>query len=145
MQKLDKDGALDGELCEVSVPWWLADAVWNGNGYHLALFYSGDAQGMRLSMVSTNDAGQPAGHPDWSSSPGLLSDVHLVASGRKILAYYRSFDRLAVTDVTNIGQWGGNARTAKDLGKLANDAAIAIDAKGQPARITVQSSARAAR
>jgi hypothetical protein len=86
---------------------------------------------MRLSMVSTDENGSPQQHPDWASPPGALSDVHLVAAGDKLLAYYRNADRLTVTDVTKIGQWGGTPKAGRDLGALATGAAIAINAKGQ--------------
>lgn len=138
MQKLDKDGALDGKLAEVRVPWWIGDAAWNGKGYHLALYYAASMDGARLSMVSLTEAGVPEQHPDWASAPGQLSDVHLVADGKRILAYYRGGrigDRLHLTDVTTIGQWGGNTQAAKDLGALAATQAIAIDAKGKPLRV----------
>ncbi len=135
MVKLDKDGKPDGDLKEVHVPWWLGDAAWNGKGYHLALYYAGGG-GTRLSMVSLSEAGVPEQHPDWASAPGQLSDMNLVASGGKIFAYYRGgVDRLHVTDVTAIGQWGGKTQAAKDLGALAADQAIAINAKGQPMRV----------
>lgn len=137
MLLLDKDGKPDGAAKEVAVPWWLADAQWNGAGYHLALYYAGEMRGSRLSMVSLTEAGVPQQHPDWASQPGQLSDLHLVADGKKILAYYRGGvgDKLYVTDVTTIGQWGGNAQAAKDLGALDATASIAIDEKGQPVRV----------
>jgi len=137
MVKLDKAGKPDGEPKEIAVPWWLGDAAWNGKGYHLALYYAGEQQGARLSMVSITEAGSPEQHPDWASAPGQLSDMNLVADGNKILAYYRGGvgDRMHVTDVTTIGQWGGNAKAGKDLGALAADTAIAINAKGQPVRV----------
>lgn len=146
MQKLDKEGALDGDLKEVQVPWWLGDAAWNGKGYHLALYYAGEMQGARLSMVSTDDAGSPQQHPDWASPPGQLSDMHLVADGDKIYAYYRggAGDHMVVTDVTKIGQWGNQAQAGKDLGALAAGSAIAINAKGQPVRVKAAPAAKAA-
>jgi hypothetical protein len=137
MVKLDKDGKVDGELKEIQVPWWIGDAAWNGKGYHLALYYAGDMQGARLSMVSLTEAGVPEQHPDWASSPGMLSDMNLVATGGKIYAYYRGGvgDRLMMTDVTTIGQWGGKTQGAKDLGALDAKSAIAINSKGQPVRV----------
>ncbi len=137
MQKLDKEGKADGDLKEVQVPWWLGDAAWNGKGYHLALYYAGEMQGARLSMVSTDEAGNPQQHPDWASLPGQLSDMHLVADANKIYAYYRggAGDHMVVTDVTKIGQWGGQPQAAKDLGALPAGSAIAINAKGQPVRV----------
>jgi hypothetical protein len=140
MVKLDKDGKPDGKLVEIQVPWWLGDAAWNGKGYHLALYYAASMDGMRLSMVSINATGVPEQHPDWSSGPGQLSDMNLVADGGKIVAYYRggAGDRLVVTDVTTIGQWGGKSQPARDLGALAANAAIAINAKGQPVRIMAE-------
>ena len=143
MVKLDKDGKPDGELKEIAVPWWLGDAAWNGKGYHLALYYA--ASGTRLSMVSINATGTPEQHPDWSSDPGQLSDMNLVANGGKIFAYYRGGvgDRLFVTDVTTIGQWGGKTQGAKDLGALAADAAIAFNANGQPVRVKAAKAAPA--
>lgn len=137
MLLLDKDGKPDGAAKEVAVPWWLADAQWNAGGYHLALYYAGEMRGSRLSMVSLTEAGVPQQHPDWASQPGQLSDMHLVADGKKILAYYRGGvgDKLYVTDVTTIGQWGANAQPAKDLGALDATASIAINDKGQPVRV----------
>ena len=120
------------------VPWWLAAAAWNGKGYHLALYYAGEGTGARLSMVSLTDAGVPEQHPDWASAPGQLSDMHLVAEGKSIFAYYRGGsggDRLVLTDVTKIGQWGSKTQGAKNLGALAATEAIAINAKGKPVRV----------
>jgi hypothetical protein len=144
MQKLDKDGALDGALKEVQVPWWIGDAAWHGDGYHLALYYAGSMEGARLSMVQLSADGVPKQHPDWASPPGALSDMHLVADGKRVLAYYRGGvgDRLMMTDVTTIGQWGGTTQKAKDLGALDAKSAIAIDGKGQPVRVKATPAAK---
>jgi hypothetical protein len=113
------------------VPWWLAAATWNGNGYHLALFYAGGGTGTTLSMVSLSQDGTPEQHPDWASAPGAISDVHLVNAGRGIRAVYRaSGNRMVETDVTKIGQWGQVSNKAKDLGAIGKQEAIAITAKG---------------
>jgi hypothetical protein len=135
--ELDKDGKADGELREVQIPWALGDMAWNGNGYHLALFYAG-GDGVRLSMVSTTKDGVPQGHPDWASAAGLVSDVHLVADGKRIRAFYRGGmgDRLYETDVTKIGNWGSVATKAKDLGALGGKQLIGITDKGAPTKIT---------
>jgi hypothetical protein len=139
MVKLDKTGALDGEATEVQIPWALGAAVWNGKGYHLALFYTGEMQGARLSMVSTTAAGSPEQHPDWASQPGAIADVHLVSTGNAIRVYYRGTgDRLIESDVTKIGQWGQVATKAKDLGALSAKQAIAITAKGTATKIKAQ-------
>lgn len=137
MTRLDKTGAVIDEPREVRVPWALAAAAWNGNGYHLGLLYTGGGDGVRLSMVSLAQDGTPEQHPDWASAPGLVSDVHLVASGRTLRAYYRGGmgDRLYETDVTKIGQWGRVAQKTKDLGALAASHAIAITAKGTARKI----------
>jgi hypothetical protein len=137
MVELDKTGAVTAEAREVAVPWALAAAAWNGKGYHLGLFYTGGGDGVRLSMVSLTAQGQPEQHPDWASQPGLVSDVHLVASGGHIRAFYRAGvgDRLNETDVTTIGQWGQVRTKAKDLGALGESQAIAITAKGGATKI----------
>ncbi len=134
---LDKDGKADSELREVQIPWALGDIAWNGNGYHLALYYAG-GDGVRLSMVSTTKDGVPQGHPDWASAPGLVSDVHLVADGKRIRAFYRGGmgDRLYETDVTKIGNWGSVANKAKDLGALGGKQVIGIAGNGTPTKIT---------
>lgn len=132
MVELDKAGVA-GEAKEVQIPWSLADAIWNGKGYHLALFYAVGV-GSRLSMVSTTSAGVPEQHPDWASEPGAISDVHLVETDGKIRAIYRNLDRMLATDVTTIGQWGQVRTKAKDLGALGN-AYISIDAKGRPIKV----------
>lgn len=137
MTRLDKTGAVIDEPREVRVPWALAAAAWNGNGYHLGLLYTGGGDGVRLSMVSLSKDGTPEQHPDWASSPGLVSDVHLVASGGKLRAYYRGGmgDRLHETDVTKIGQWGRVVQKTKDHGALGRSHAIAITAKGMATKI----------
>ena len=137
MALLDKTGAVTEEPREIQVPWALAAAAWNGKGYHLALFYTGGGDGVRLSMVSLSEAGAPQQHPDWASAPGLVSDVHLVASGGAIRAFYRGGmgDRLLETDVTKIGQWGQVKTKAKDHGALARTQAIALTAKGAATKV----------
>lgn len=132
MVELDKAGVAS-EAKEVQIPWALADAIWNGNGYHLALFYT-VGMGARLSMVSTTPAGVPQQHPDWASEPSAISDVHLVETDGKIRAIYRNVDHMHATDVTTIGQWGQVRVKAMDLGALGN-AFIAINAKGQPVKV----------
>jgi hypothetical protein len=130
MVELDKTGAVTEEAREIQVPWWLAAAAWNGNGYHLALFYTGGT-GTTLSMVSLTKEGTPEQHPDWASQPGTITDVHLVSSGAGIRAVYRGTgNRMYETNVTKIGQWGQVANKAKDLGALGASEAIAITAKG---------------
>jgi len=123
------DGRPAGQAQEVRVPWSLAAAVDNGHGFHLALIYPGDARGMRLSMVSFSPAGQPQQHPDWSSRPGMIDDVHLVRNGGTIKVFYRGGDggdRLLERDVTRIGSWGHNPPAARDHGRLRQSQAILI-------------------
>lgn len=133
MVDLDRDGKA-GEAKEVQIPWALADAIWNGTGYHLALFYSGEQRGARISMVSTTASGVPQGHPDWATEPSAISDVHLVENDGKILAIYRNLDHANATDVTKIGQWGQVTAKTKDLGVLGNTY-IAINGKGQLVKV----------
>ena len=136
---LELDGAgKPGTPKEVPVPWALADAVWNGSGYHLALIYAGGGDGIRLSMVAATKEGQPQGHPDWASAPGIVMDVHLVKVGDRILAYYRggaAGDRLIETDVTHIGSWGNVSEHSSDRGALAQTTALAVNAKGEAVRL----------
>jgi hypothetical protein len=137
MLELDGDGK-PGTPKEIQVPWALADVVWNGNGYHLALIYAGGGDGMRLSMVSASKEGQPQGHPDWASAPGIVMDVHLVKVGDRILAYYRGGaggDRLIETDVTHIGGWGSVTEHSTDRGALAQTTTLAVNAKGDAVRL----------
>ena len=120
------------------MPWALADVVWNGGGYHLALIYAGGGDGMRLSMVTATKDGQPQGHPDWASAPGIVMDVHLVKVGDRILAYYRGGaggDRLIETDVTKHRQLGQVTRARDDRGALAQTTALAVNAKGEAVRM----------
>ncbi|HEY5926861.1 MAG TPA: hypothetical protein VIV11_34480 [Kofleriaceae bacterium] len=136
MVELDKTGAVTEEAREIQVPWWLAAAAWNGKGYHLGLFYAGEANGTRLSMVSLTKEGSPEQHPDWATQPGMLSEVHLVSAGGSIRAIYRGTgNRMYQTDVTKIGQWGQVSAKTKDLGALGKDQAIAITAKGAVTKI----------
>lgn len=137
--KLDAEGAVGGAATEVPVPWSLGAAAWNGSGYHLALFYPGDQNGMRLSMVSLSTAGQPQQHPDWASAAGFISDVHLVATDGSVTAYYRggkNADRLYEADVTAIRSWGSEPPDATDHGKLSFGKTIAISAKGAVNKVT---------
>jgi hypothetical protein len=139
MVELDEAGKPGGEPREVQIPWALGDAVWNGSGYHLALFYAG-GDGVRLSMVSISKDGTPQQHPDWSSKSGLVSDVHLVAGGNTIRAFYRGGmgDRLLESDVTKIRGWGGEPPKAKDHGSLGAKQTIAVSAKGVPTKLAVK-------
>jgi hypothetical protein len=137
MAKLDADGAPLGAAVEVPVPWSLGAAVWDGTGYHLALFYT-ESTGMRLSMVTLSGDGQPLEHPDWASRAGFISDVHLVAADGKVHAFYRGGsggDRLLESDVTAIGSWGTEPKKAKDRGKLPLSSTIAITATGAPKKV----------
>jgi len=136
MVLLDKTGAVTEEAKEIQVPWWLAAAAWNGNGYHLGLFYAGGGQGTVLSMVSLSKDGAPEQHPDWATQAGMITDLHLVASGKSIRAIYRGAGgRMVETDVTKIGQWGQVTQKSKDLGALAKDQTIAITTKGAVTKI----------
>lgn len=136
---LELDGAgKPGTPREIPVPWALADVVWNGDGFHLALIYAGGGDGMRLSMVATTKDGQPRGHPDWASAAGTVMDVHLVKVGDRILAYYRGGaggDRLIETDVTHIGSWGSVSEHSADRGALARSTTLAVNAKGEAVRL----------
>lgn len=133
---LDGQGEVAQAPKEISVPWALADAIWDGDGYHLALIYAGGGDGMRLSMVHTTKDGAPQGHPDWASAPGIVMDVHLARVGDRVLAFYRGGaggDHLVETDVTQIGQWGRVSAPSKDRGALAGT--FAVNAKGEPVRV----------
>jgi hypothetical protein len=136
MVTLDKTGAVDEEPREVQIPWALAAAAWNGNGYHLGLLYSGGGAGTTLSMVSTTADGSPQQHPDWATQPGTIEEVHLVAAGGTIRAIYRGTGgRMLETNVTKIGQWGQVTNKAKDLGAIGASEAIGITAKGGATKV----------
>lgn len=131
--RLDRAAAPTGPAREVNVPWSLADAIWNGAGFHLALFYPGDGSGMRLSMVSLTADGVPEQHPDWSSAAGYIADVHLVAAGGRILAFYRGGpggDRVLESDVTAIRSWGREPPAARSHGAIGPSAALLIAIDG---------------
>jgi hypothetical protein len=135
---LDGQGEVAQPPKEISVPWALADAIWDGDGYHLALIYAGGGDGMRLSMVHATKDGVPQGHPDWASAPGIVTDVHLARAGDRVRAFYRggaAGDRLIETDVTQIGQWGRVTSPSKDRGALAAAAVLAVNAKGEAIRL----------
>ena len=136
MVDVGKDGTA-GEAKEVPIPWALGDAIWNGNGYHLALLYTGEMRGARISMVSASASGQPSGHPDWATQPSAITDIHLVETDGKIRAIYRggAGDHMYSTDVTAIGQWGQVTAKTSDLGALAANMFIAINGKGQPTKV----------
>jgi hypothetical protein len=138
LAKLDTGGAPTGPAVAIAVPWSLAAAAWNGTGYHLALLYT-EATGMRLSMVSLTAAGAPEQHPDWSSRPGFVADVHLVAADGAIRAIYRggkNGDRIQETDVTAIRQWGGDPGKAKDKGALPWSKVLAVAADGKVTKLS---------
>ncbi len=131
--KIDRDGSTREAAREVPVPWSLAAAAWNGSGYHLALYFPGYGDGMRLSMVSLSADGQPQQHPDWASAAGYVADVHLVARDGHVRAFYRGGsggDRLLESDVTEIRSWGQEPPHARDHGELSSDAAILVSASG---------------
>lgn len=143
LARLDQEGRLEGAIGEVAVPWSVADAIWNGAGYHLALIYPGSMNGMRLSMVSTTAEGQPQQHPDWASAPGLVTDVHLAKSGARILAFYRGGggDRIFESDVTEIRNWGSEPPQARRHGTVGEGEAIVIRRDGDrvtPAAVRIR-------
>jgi len=139
--ELDADGAPNGPAKEVPVPWSLAAAAYNGKGYHLALIYPGDNGGMRLSMVSLSEGGQPQQHPDWASPAGFITDVHLLAEDDKIRAFYRggkAGDRMLESDVTQIRSWGTEPPKAKDHGAISQRHALAVAAGGKPTKVELR-------
>ena len=139
--ELDTDGAPNGPAKEVPVPWSLAAAAYNGKGYHLALIYPGDNGGMRLSMVSLSEGGQPQQHPDWASPAGFITDVHLLVEDDKIRAFYRggkAGDRMLESDVTQIRSWGTEPPKAKDHGAISQRHALAVAAGGKPTKVELR-------
>jgi hypothetical protein len=136
LARLDSAGQPVGTASEVQVPWTLADAIWNGNGYHLALIYPGSQTGMRLSMVSTTAEGSPQQHPDWASAAGMVSDVHLAKSGNRILAFYRGGGggRIFEGDVTQVRSWGSEPPAAQRRGAIDGRELIALRRDGESVR-----------
>ena len=127
MVQLDAEGSVEGMAREVAIPWSLADAIWNGAGYHLALIYPGNGQGMRLSMVSTTPEGSPQQHPDWASAAGMVMDVHLARAGERILAFYADGGAILESDVTQIRGWGSEPPRAQRRGRISGDETIVLD------------------
>jgi hypothetical protein len=142
--RLDGDGDPSGPATEVNVPWSLADAIWNGAGFHLALFYPGDGSGMRLSMVSLSADGSPQQHPDWASAAGYIADVHLVSTGGRIRAFYRggaAGDRVLESDVTAIRSWGNEPPAARAHGSIGSSDVIVLAIDGdqvQPRPVEIE-------
>lgn len=138
LANLRADGTRSGSVTEVPIPWAVGAALYNGRGFHLALFYPGDARGVRLSMVSVTREGRPEQHPDWSSAAGMIRDVHLVRGGERILALYRggAGDRFLESDVTAIRGWGTEPPRARDRGPLAAAEHIAVG-RGEPRTVVV--------
>ena len=89
MVELDGTGK-PGKAKEVQMPWALADVVWNGSGYQLALFYAGDGDGVAASDGRPSKDGTPQQHPDWASEPGasptFISSQTATRSSRSIAA-----------------------------------------------------------
>ncbi len=141
LARFDREGARVGRPTEVPIPWSLADAIWNGAGYHLALIYPGAMNGMRLSMVSTTAEGQPQQHPDWASAAGMVTDVHLVKAGERILAFYRGGGGGGIfeSDVTRIGNWGQEPPQARRHGAIGEGEVILVaNGDGRPRPQTVR-------
>ncbi|HEY5933426.1 MAG TPA: hypothetical protein VIU61_02250 [Kofleriaceae bacterium] len=133
--ELDDAGKPNGDAKEIAVPWSLAAAVDNGNGYHLALIYPGD--GMRISMVSLTADGSPQQHPDWASPAGFITQVQLVRDDKTIRAFYKggkNNDRIHEIDVTKIRDWGSEPPKPKDHGVIGPRQALAV-ANGKPVKI----------
>ena len=133
--QLDLDGAPLDAGRELSIPWPIAAAAWNGHGYHLAVIYPGSGTGMRLSMVSLSVDGTNQQHPDWSSAAGFVADVHLVAVGDEIHVAYRFGDHWRQSDVTHVRSWGTEPPAAPDHGTLGPDDTIAVDSAGHVRRV----------
>lgn len=135
MALLGNDGEPEGEPSEVRIPWSLADAIWNGAGYHLALIYPGNGQGMRLSMVSTTPDGSPQQHPDWASAAGMVMDVHLARLGERIVAFYADGGTIKESDVTQIRGWGSEPPAARRRGRIGGDQVIVVARDGRPSAV----------
>jgi hypothetical protein len=138
---LDLEGQPMDAGVEIPVPWPIAAAAWNGHGFHLALLYPGGTGGMRLSMVSLSPEGMNQQHPDWSSAPGFVADVHLVVLGDHVHAHYRGGrggEHWLETDVTAIAGWGTDTRHATDHGRLEPDTTLSVDAEGRVGRVSAR-------
>lgn len=146
--QLDLDGQPLDAGREIAVPWPIAAAAWNGQGYHLALLYPGGGGGMRLSMVSLTPEGVNQQHPDWSSAAGFVADVHLVVEGAHVHAHYRGGsggEHWLETDVTAIASWGSDTRHATDHGRLEDGVTLSVDAEGHVQRVPSRADGIAAR
>ncbi|MCA9533807.1 MAG: hypothetical protein KC593_09015 [Myxococcales bacterium] len=136
MAQLAPDGSPRGPSVEVPVPWGVSAATWNGAGYHLALNYP-SGEGVRLSMVSVDPSGRPQQHPDWASAAGTVMDVHLVAEGGRVLAYFRggaTGQDLLEADVTRIRQWGQEPPAPRRVSRLDWDQLIVVTRRPDGAR-----------
>ncbi|MEM9066964.1 MAG: hypothetical protein AAGE52_00620 [Myxococcota bacterium] len=136
LARFSAEGVLREPAREVAIPWGLADAIWNGEGYHLALIYPGNGRGMRLSMVSTTPAGRPQQHPDWASAAGAITNVHLARSGERILAFYANGNQIMERDVTQIGPWGREPSAGTRRGQLGEHQIIVLRSDGDRVRPT---------
>lgn len=122
MTRIDGGGRVLEPPREVPIPWGFGAIAWNGNGYHLALFYDGQQPGQtRLSLVTLSPHGAPEQHPWWISDPQTVDEVHLVPSSPGMVVVYRGGadgTTLRTVHASSIGQWGGATPPTRDLGRL---------------------------
>lgn len=134
MGTLRTDGQWRSRPREVPVPWAIADAVWNGAGYHLALYFDGAQPNQtRLCMVTLSEAGQPEQHPWWESRPGLVDEVQMVRLGERIVAAYRGGPRgleLRSRDVHQVRTWGQEVEGHSDLGRIGANEEFVLRVRG---------------
>jgi len=134
MARVAPDGRWLMPAVVVSVPWALGEMVYNGAGYHLAIFFDGAQPGQtRVSMVTLDAAGKPEQHPWWVSQPELVDEVQLIRIGGGVHAYWRGgtdSTSLRSVKVTSARQWGQAPEAHTDHGRLrlGDDFALRLDA-----------------
>lgn len=149
LARVGEDGGWSRRPSTVPVPWAIAGLVWNGGGYHLALYYDGSQPNQtRLCMVTLTEAGQPEQHPWWASRPGMVDEVQLVRDGEQILAVYRggpSGMQLLSRDVRPVGAWGQDVGAATDRGRIGADEEFALRVDGGAVQVVRRDDAELSR
>lgn len=123
---LGADGAEVEATHVVPVPWALADLVWSGDGYHLAVIWggwSGTTDGrVRINLVRLDASGSPTEHPWWASPAVLLTEVELAYVGGAVTVGWRDGRRVVGGRWTASGGWSAEPPAPDELGAIPSDA-----------------------
>lgn len=110
----------------VAVPWALADLVWSGEGYHLAVLWGGFSEATagtaRINLVRLDAAGTPREHPWWASAFVPVTEVELAWVAGEVVATWRDGATIVGNRWATSGGWSVEPPAPETFATLPADA-----------------------